>query len=80
MLIPYLVLTQWPGQWSRLLPHQGDKGRCCAFAALQRALQGLQDVPPYGLREVLAWSPRGLLMKQTLRTTGASGAKATPLL
>eukprot|EP00913_Durusdinium_trenchii_P030744 g28796.t1 len=29
------------------------KGRCCAVAALQRALQGLQDVPSYGVREVL---------------------------
>ena len=42
---------------------QGAKGRCCAVAALQRALQGLQDVPPYGLREVLAWSPRMRLIK-----------------
>jgi len=31
---------------------EGAKGRCCAVAALQRALQGLEDVPPYGLREV----------------------------
>lgn len=42
---------------------QGAKGRCCAVAALQRALQGLQDVPPYGLREVLAWSPRMRLIE-----------------
>ena len=71
-LIPYFGQNQWPEAveipTSTTIPNdsqhqQGAKGRCCAVAALQRALQGLQDVPPYGLREVLAWSLRGRLIK-----------------
>ncbi|CAJ1452850.1 unnamed protein product [Effrenium voratum] len=45
-----------PAQLRRCLDgaaKEGARGVCCAVSALQRALQGLDNAPTYGLREVL---------------------------
>eukprot|EP00913_Durusdinium_trenchii_P030745 g28796.t2 len=54
------------------------KGRCCAVAALQRALQGLQDVPSYGVREVLILLASDLLPTLRLKNIRVSVVSLSP--